>query len=73
MDGAALAAERQFKRDLSLAWHTAAFSSAAQAGKLKKLSSYQKEPQRVQSADQMLGTLQMLKDMGASMTIRQVN
>ena len=73
MDGAALAAERQFKRDLSLAWHTAAFSAAAQVGKLKKLDAYTEPAPKAQTASQMLGTLRVLKDMGAPMSIKQVN
>lgn len=73
MDGAARAAERKFDRDLSLAWHVAAFSGAAQAGKLKKLTAYQRKLTPPQTGEQMLGTLQALHDMGAPMSIRQVN
>lgn len=73
MEGAARAAERQFDRDLSLAWHTAAFSGAAQAGKLKPLEKYRVKPQKVQTPDEMLNTLMVLQEMGAPMTIEQIN
>lgn len=73
MDGAALAAERKLRRELSLAWHTAAFSGAAQAGKLKSLNTYLNPQPAVQSAGDILTTLRELQDMGAPMSIRQVN
>lgn len=74
MEGAARAAERQFDRDVSLAWHTAALGGAAQAGKLKRLDRYlSKKSDRAQTPDEMIGTLLVLKDMGAPMSIREVN
>lgn len=71
MEGAALAAERQFDRDVALAWHVGAFTGAASVGKLKALSEYR--PKKGQSPKQMLGTLLYLQDQGAPMTIRQLN
>jgi hypothetical protein len=73
MDGVARAAERRFDRDLSLAWHTAAFSGSAQAGKLKSLSTYRQRKSSKQTPQEMLGTFRVLQDMGAPMSIRQVN
>lgn len=69
--GRAKAREEQAKRDLSLAWHAGAFAGAAFNGKLKRFSEYQ--GRSGQTPHQMLGNLRMLKDMGAPMTIRQVN
>lgn len=73
--GRAKAREQMIEREVSLAWHTAAFSAAAQAGKLKSLKEYRgkAEDRKVQSPQQMLGALRMLQDMGAPMTIKQVN
>lgn len=73
MEGAALAAERQFERDLLLAWHTAAFNGAASVGKLKPLAEYRGRSKQAQTPAQMLGALRVLQDMGAPMTIRQVH
>lgn len=73
MEGATRAAERQFERDVRLAWHTAAFSGSAQAGKLKSLDKYLVKKPRVQSGPEMLNALRALQDMGAPMSIRQVN
>lgn len=73
MEGAALAAKRQFERDIRLAWHTAGFSGAAQAGKLKRLDAYLGREKRAQTPDEMLATLEALREMGAPMSIRQVN
>ena len=75
MEGAARAAKRQFDRDISHAWHTAGFSGAAQAGKLKRLDKYLSngKPKRAQTPAEMLDALRALRDMGAPMSIRQVN
>lgn len=73
MEGIGLAAKREFDRDVALAWHTAAFGGAAQAGKLKPLGKYLVLQKPVQSADDMLKTLEVLQEMGAPMTIRQIN
>jgi hypothetical protein len=71
MEGAALAAERQFDRDIALAWHVGAFSGMASVGKLKALSQYRRKTG--QSPDQMLDTLRMLNEAGAPMSFKQVN
>jgi hypothetical protein len=73
MDGAALAAERGFRRDLALAWHTAAFTGAASVGKLKKLDTYMSPQAQAQSPTEMLGMLRSFQDMGVPMSIKQVN
>lgn len=73
MEGIGLAARREFDKNVSLAWHTAAFGGAAQAGKLKPLEKYLTRQKPVQSPDDMLKTLEVLQEMGAPMTIRQVN
>jgi hypothetical protein len=63
----------KLNRDLSLAWHTGAFVGAAWSGKLKKLSEYQDKKPTKQSPSEMLAVLQMLRDNGAPMNIRQIN
>lgn len=74
MEGAALAAKRQHEGELVLAWHTAAFGAAAQAGKLKRLTHYlPKKPQREQTPEEMLAVLREFKARGANMNIRRVN
>jgi hypothetical protein len=57
---------------MSLAWHVAAFSGAAQAGKLKPLDKYLKKSGQGQSPREMLTVLQAIKGAGAAMTIKQV-
>ncbi len=59
MEGAARAAKRRHDEALSLAWHTAAFGNAAQAGKLKKLKHYLGAGQRrkAQTPEEMLAML----------------
>lgn len=73
MEGAARAAKSKHDADLSLAWHSAAFSGAVQNGKLKKLSHYLKSnsPKRAQSGSEMLALMQNFTKYGA--TIRQVH
>lgn len=75
MEGIALAAKRKHDNDIFLAWHVAAFSGAAQAGKLKPLSKYLEPISRSkpQSGAEMLEILRTFKEMGAPMTITQVN
>lgn len=73
MEGANLAAQRAHDSSIGLAWHTAAFGGAAQAGKLKKLATYLDKQKPVQSPDEMLSVLEQLRDMGAPMTISQIN
>lgn len=73
MDGAARAAERKHERDLLVAHHGAAWTGAAYAGKLKPFSHYRQDQQQAQSPDDMLSTLIALQDMGAPMTIEQIN
>lgn len=74
MDGAALAAERKLDRELLVAHQGAAWTGAAYAGKLKPFKYYRKDrPQHKQSPDDMLAALNTLHEMGAPMTIRQVN
>lgn len=73
MDGAARAAEREHERRLMIAHHGAAWTGAAYAGKLKQFSHYRPEKERIQSADDMLDTLITLQEMGAPMTIEQIN
>jgi len=75
MEGAALAAKRQSERDVSLAWHTAAFTAAAKAGKLKKLDHYLKQPRRrpAQTPSDMLAVMREFQARGAKMTFKQVN
>jgi hypothetical protein len=66
--------ELQAEQDTVHAWKTAAFSAAAQNGKLKKLDHYlAKRPVRQQTAEEMLATLQGFKDRGVPMNIRRVN
>jgi hypothetical protein len=60
------------ERDIALAWHTAAFSGAAQAGKLKKLSTYiSKPPVQAQTADEVAAIFKSLKGKGKSVRIRK--
>jgi hypothetical protein len=75
MDAVALAAKRKHDNDIFLAWHVAAFSGAAQAGKLKSLSKYLTPVSRPkpQTASEMLDILREFKAMGAPMTIEQIN
>jgi hypothetical protein len=73
MEGASRAAERKFERELLTAHQGAAWTGAAYAGKLKKFSHYRPQKQQEQSSDQMLGALIALQDMGAPMTIEQIN
>lgn len=74
MDGAALAAKRQHESETALAWQIAAFSAAAQNGKLKRLSHYIAIPApSAQSPDEMLAVFRTFAERGAPMSIRQVN
>ena len=74
MDGACLAAKRKYESDIVMAWHIAAFSAAAQAGKLKKLDRYiSGPPRRPQTPEEMLAVLREFKDRGAEMDFKQVN
>lgn len=74
MEGVARAATQQHENALKVAHHQAAWSGAASVGKLKPFKSYvkQKDDGR-QTGGQMLGALRMLQDMGAPITIRQMN
>lgn len=75
MEGIARAAKRKHDSDIFLAWHVAAFSGAAQAGKLKPLGKYLVPVSRPkpQTPSEMLEILREFKEMGAPMTITQVN
>lgn len=76
MEGVARAAKRKFDAEISLAWHTAAFTGATQSKRgLKPLSDYlnRGDQNKPQSGREMLGTLRMLQDMGAPMDIRKMN
>ena len=77
MDGANLAAERQHNRNISLAWHTAAFMGLAWNGKLEGLAAYTNvpdaPPQEPWSPEQLLSAFQEMHANGAPMTIRQVH
>lgn len=74
MEGAGRAAQRRFDANLSLAWHTAAFGGAVQAGKLRKLDHYVGgKDVAPQTPKEMLNTLRVLQDMGAPMDIKMVN
>lgn len=60
------------EQDISLAWHTAAFSGAAQAGKLKKLEHYlPKAPAMPQTADDVAAIFRLLKAKGKSVVIQE--
>jgi hypothetical protein len=73
MEGAGRAAERKFDRELLVAHQGAAWVGAAYAGKLKPFKHYRPEKTREQSPGDMIGTLMALQDMGAPMTIEQIN
>lgn len=73
MEGAARAAERKHERDLMSAHHGAAWTGAAYAGKLKPFSHYLADRPVQQSPDQILSAFMGLQDMGAPMTIEQIN
>jgi hypothetical protein len=69
MEATVRAAQRKFDREVTLAWHIAAMSGAAQAGKLKKLSHYlPKKPSRPQAPSEMLAVLREFQSRGAGMT-----
>ena len=73
MEGAARAAKRKHEGETALAWQTAAFSAAAQAGKLKDLGHYISMPKRKQTPDEMLAVFKTIAERGAPMDIRQIN
>ena len=75
MEGAALAAKRQFESEITLAWHTAAFNAATKSKRgLKKLDDYlPKRRGREQSAGEMLEILREFQARGAKMDIKRVN
>jgi len=74
MEGAALAAERRQEFEYKLAHSNAAWVGAAFAGKLKRFDAYKApEPLRHQSGDEMIANLRQLKEMGAPMSIEEVN
>jgi hypothetical protein len=74
MEGAARAAKQRHESETVLAWQTAAFSAAAQAGKLKKLEHYlPKQPRKAQTTSEMLAVLKGMASSGAPMNIRQIN
>lgn len=75
MEGAALAAEREDELRFLVAHQNAAWTGAAYAGKLKPFSEYRQREagQQQQSNEEMLSTLFALKDMGAPMTIEEIN
>jgi hypothetical protein len=66
----------QADQDLASAWHIAAFSVAAQNGKLKPLKEYldpAAATKKPQTLDDMLNTLLALQASGAPMDIKQIN
>jgi hypothetical protein len=67
--------KREVEREVALAWHTAAFSGAAQAGKLKPLAKYLDtlSPKQAQTPAEMLAVLKTFKAAGADMEIRRLN
>ena len=72
--GKAKQIQRETDQDLWHAWQVGAFAGAAFNGKLKSFAEYRRERKNgYQTPQEMLGTLRLLKDMGAPMTIRQVN
>ncbi len=70
MDGAALAAKRRHDEAISLAWHTAALSAAAQNGKLKRLPHYlgAGQPRKAQTPSEMLALLKGFERHGMKIT-----
>lgn len=73
MDGAALAAKRKYESEVAVAWHTANFTAAASVGKLQKLDHYLAKPKKAQTTEEMLAVFRAFKEMGAPLSIRQVN
>jgi hypothetical protein len=74
MEGAARAAKARHESETALAWQTASFSAAAQAGKLKKLSTYLAPRQaKAQTPAEMLEVFRTFQSRGAPMNIRQIN
>lgn len=73
MDGVTRAASRKYDHAIFVAWHVAAFGNAAQAGKLKPLSKYLGIKPKAQTPEEMLAALQVLKEAGAPMDIREIN
>lgn len=72
--GRAKARDLKAEQNVVLAWQTAAFSGAAQAGKLKPLANYLPSARpKPQTADEMLSVLRQFKARGAPMNIRKVN
>jgi len=61
MKGVRKRLEREAQGQIVLAWHTGAFSSAAQAGKLKPLREYVDLPRPKQTPEQMLAVLREFK------------
>lgn len=78
MEGAALAAERNHEREMLVAHQGAAWLAAASAGKLKPFSHYRKQSEEEQgtpqqSNEQILSALMVLQNLGAPMSIEEVN
>lgn len=75
MEGAALAAEQQYERDVRLAWRTAAFVGAAWGGKLKDVGEYLPKPvaPKEQTPEQLLQAFVEMQEAGAPISIRQIN
>ena len=73
MAGVRKRVEREGEGRIIGAWLTAAYSGAAQAGKLKPLKHYLKKPARRQTPQEMLAVFRSFHAAGAAMTIRQVS
>jgi hypothetical protein len=75
LEGKLRSVKREVEREVALAWHTAAFSGAAQAGKLKPLAKYLDtlSPKQAQTPAEMLAVLKTFKAAGADMEIRRLN
>jgi hypothetical protein len=75
MRGAIRARRMQGDADLALAYSVAALSAAAQAGKLKSLSHYQRRGDRgnlAQTPQEMLSVFRQFKARGAPINIQRV-
>lgn len=67
------AEQGRFDGQIAAAWHVAAFTAAAKAGKLKPLKHYlRKQPAVARTGDEMLDAFRELQSRGAAMTIRKV-
>lgn len=65
--------ERDMEAQLTMAWNNAAFTGAAQAGKLKPLRNYLRKAPAAQKPAEMLAAMLAHQSNGVKMTVRKIN